>query len=184
VESGQPESTGLSEASKKTISSRKLQANRENSKKSTGPKTSAGKAISSWNSIQHGLLSKRLATTESLDKEAFACLLASLQQDLEPVGTLEEVLVEKIAHEYWRLGELNQDTSRANRAAKRGPVFITDRGHPSHVLLTAEEYERKTPMGTQNPLRLTPRRGSTPLAAISYLTHSIPYDAVCTVCAT
>jgi hypothetical protein len=27
-----------------------------------------------------------------------------LQQDLEPVGTLEEVLVEKIAQEYWRLG--------------------------------------------------------------------------------
>jgi len=31
-------------------------------------------------------------------------LLSSLQQDLEPVGTLEEVLVEKIAMEYWRLG--------------------------------------------------------------------------------
>jgi prevent-host-death family protein len=40
--------------------------------------------------------------------------------------------------------EFNQDTSRAKRAAKRGPVFITDRGHPSHVLLTAEEYERIT----------------------------------------
>ena len=37
--------------------------------------------------------------------------------------------------------EFNQDTSRAKRAAKRGPVFITDRGRPSHVLLTAEEYE-------------------------------------------
>ena len=36
--------------------------------------------------------------------------------------------------------EFNQDTSRAKRAAKRGPVFITDRGRPSHVLLTAEEY--------------------------------------------
>jgi prevent-host-death family protein len=38
--------------------------------------------------------------------------------------------------------EFNQDTSKAKRAAKRGPVFITDRGRPSHVLLTAEEYER------------------------------------------
>ena len=38
--------------------------------------------------------------------------------------------------------EFNQDTSRAKRAAKKGPVFITDRGRPSHVLLTAEEYER------------------------------------------
>ena len=37
--------------------------------------------------------------------------------------------------------ELNQDTSRAKRAAGRGPVFITDRGRPSHVLLAAEEYQ-------------------------------------------
>lgn len=40
--------------------------------------------------------------------------------------------------------EFNQHTSRAKRAAKRGPVFITDRGRPSHVLLTAEEYEKLT----------------------------------------
>lgn len=40
--------------------------------------------------------------------------------------------------------EFNQDTSKAKRAARRGPVFITDRGRPSHVLLTAEEYERIT----------------------------------------
>ncbi len=40
--------------------------------------------------------------------------------------------------------EFNQDTSRAKRAARRGPVFITDRGRPSHVLLTVEEYERLT----------------------------------------
>jgi len=40
--------------------------------------------------------------------------------------------------------EFNQDTSKAKRAAKRGPVFITDRGRPSHALLTAEEYQRIT----------------------------------------
>jgi prevent-host-death family protein len=40
--------------------------------------------------------------------------------------------------------EFNQDTSRAKKAAKRGPVFITDRGRPSHVLLTVEDYHRLT----------------------------------------
>jgi prevent-host-death family protein len=40
--------------------------------------------------------------------------------------------------------EFNQNTSRAKRAAKRGPVFITDRGRPSHVLLTVEDYQRIT----------------------------------------
>jgi len=36
--------------------------------------------------------------------------------------------------------EFNQDTSRAKRAAASGPVFITDRGRPAHVLLTMEAY--------------------------------------------
>jgi prevent-host-death family protein len=40
--------------------------------------------------------------------------------------------------------EFNQDTSRAKKAAERGPVFITDRGRPAHVLLTVEDYQRLT----------------------------------------
>ena len=40
--------------------------------------------------------------------------------------------------------EFNQDTSRAKRAALSGPVFITDRGTPAHVLLSIEEYRRLT----------------------------------------
>ena len=38
--------------------------------------------------------------------------------------------------------EFNQDTGRAKRAAADGPVIITDRGTPSHVLLSFEEYRR------------------------------------------
>lgn len=37
--------------------------------------------------------------------------------------------------------EFNQDTSAAKKAASKGPVFITDRGRPAHVLLTVEQYE-------------------------------------------
>jgi prevent-host-death family protein len=40
--------------------------------------------------------------------------------------------------------EFNQDTSGAKKAAARGPVFITDRGQPAHVLLTIEDYQRLT----------------------------------------
>lgn len=38
--------------------------------------------------------------------------------------------------------EFNQDTSRAKKAADAGPVFITDRGRPAHVLLSIGEYRR------------------------------------------
>lgn len=36
--------------------------------------------------------------------------------------------------------EFNHDVGRAKKAALEGPVFITDRGRPSHVLLSLEAY--------------------------------------------
>lgn len=38
--------------------------------------------------------------------------------------------------------DLNQDLGRAKRAALQGPVVITDRGRPSHVLLSYADYRR------------------------------------------
>jgi prevent-host-death family protein len=40
--------------------------------------------------------------------------------------------------------EFNQDASGAKRAASKGPVVITDRGRPAHVLLTIEAYKKLT----------------------------------------
>lgn len=36
--------------------------------------------------------------------------------------------------------QFNQDTAGAKRAAEEGPVVITDRGRPAHVLLTWRAY--------------------------------------------
>lgn len=38
--------------------------------------------------------------------------------------------------------EFNQDTGRAKKAAQYGPVYVTSRGQPSHVLLTFDDYQR------------------------------------------
>ena len=38
--------------------------------------------------------------------------------------------------------EFNQHSSEAKKAASHGPVFITDRGRPAHVLLSFEVYQR------------------------------------------
>jgi len=40
--------------------------------------------------------------------------------------------------------EFNQHASEAKRATKNGPVFITDRGRPAHVLLSIEDYRKLT----------------------------------------
>ena len=43
--------------------------------------------------------------------------------------------------------EFNQDTAGAKKAAARGPVVITDRGRPAHVLMSYERFQQLT--GTQ-----------------------------------
>ena len=40
--------------------------------------------------------------------------------------------------------KFNQDASGAKKATAKGPVFITDRGRPAHVLLTVEAYRQLT----------------------------------------
>ena len=40
--------------------------------------------------------------------------------------------------------EFNQDAGKAKKAAKHGPVIITDRGRPAHVLLTFDAYKKIT----------------------------------------
>ena len=55
--------------------------------------------------------------------------------------------------------QFNQDTSGAKKAAKKGPVFITDRGRPAHVLLTIEDYHRLTG-GQKSLLELVAQPGT------------------------
>jgi prevent-host-death family protein len=38
--------------------------------------------------------------------------------------------------------EFNQHASEAKKASNNGPVFITDRGEPAHVLLSIKDYQR------------------------------------------
>ncbi len=46
--------------------------------------------------------------------------------------------------------EFNQDAGGAKKAADRGPVIITDRGRPAHVLLSFDDYQKLT--GAQRSL--------------------------------
>lgn len=76
-------------------------ANRTNARRSTGPKTASGKAVSSRNAVRHGVF-VNLSNLPEAEQAEFDLLAASLIQDLRPVGTLEHMLVEKIAVAFWR----------------------------------------------------------------------------------
>jgi hypothetical protein len=79
----------------------KAVSNCANAQLSTGPQTPAGKARTSQNALQHGLLSRKLLLPGESQVE-FDALLGQLQSELDPVGTLEFTLVERIAVALWR----------------------------------------------------------------------------------
>jgi hypothetical protein len=88
-----------------TVSEKQLQANKKNAQKG-GVKTPEGKAIVKYNALKHGLLAKEVVVTVgegAEDPDEFNALLEDLKVKLAPEGTLEEMLVEKIAVAYWRL---------------------------------------------------------------------------------
>jgi hypothetical protein len=81
---------------------KQIEANRKNAKKSTGPKSAAGKAVVSSNALKHGLLAKA-ALLPGDDEEAFTRLADDLLAELQPVGTHECLLAEEIVNLWWRL---------------------------------------------------------------------------------
>src|SRR5215203_1624605 len=88
-------------------SDRKAEANRRNALKSTGPKTPEGKAAVRLNALKHGLLSREVLLPGE-DEEALRELGERLRAELQPVGELENLLVDRIIAAYWRLRRLGQ----------------------------------------------------------------------------
>jgi len=88
-----------------TVSKKQLEANKNNAQKG-GVKTQEGKAIVKYNALKHGLLAKEAVITVGEGAESpeeFNALLGDLKTQLNPMGTLEEMLVEKVVVAYWRL---------------------------------------------------------------------------------
>jgi hypothetical protein len=91
---------------KRTVSARKIEANRRNSRKSTGPNTVAGKEAASKNAIRHGFYSKCLLVQHQDGEESHSEYMdwyAAIHKHFQPSGWLEGFRVEEIAVLSWRL---------------------------------------------------------------------------------
>src|SRR5215203_1567604 len=88
-------------------SAKKAEANRQNALKSTGPKTPEGKAAVRLNALRHGLLSREILLPGE-DEEALRELGERVRDELQPLGDLENLLVERIIASYWRLRRLGR----------------------------------------------------------------------------
>ena len=80
--------------------SARIEANRRNAAKSTGPRTPEGKARSSRNATRHGI-SLRMVLLSTEDQKEFENLYADLRAEHQPEGATEDILVFKMAEAFF-----------------------------------------------------------------------------------
>ena len=129
----------------KTMTALQLAANKQNALKSTGPRTTEGRAIAKFNALKHGILSKQALIKGGDFSEKgrdLAVLHQRFRQDLKPVGVTEEMLVDQIVTATWRL-------QRAVRAESAG------------IALEADEQQERRESGVDEGLRDRLKRTNT-----------------------
>jgi hypothetical protein len=89
------------------ISERQQEANRRNAAKSHGPKTPEGRAAVRLNALKHGLTAAEiiLPTEDKLEFEEFQ---AAFEKECQPVGPIEQVLVEDLVAARWRMNRIRK----------------------------------------------------------------------------
>jgi len=80
----------------------KITANRHNAQKSTGPRTTKGKAVASQNAVKHGL-SARHVVISSESQADFRLYRNQILAELAPTSPMESILAERIVTLSWRL---------------------------------------------------------------------------------
>jgi hypothetical protein len=98
--------------------------------RATGPRTAAGKRRSRLNAITHGLLCRDLIL-EGENRADFAKLHRALTNDLRPHGTLQNLLVERLAILFWRLRRV---ITAESAIISRSPAFVGMTGRPNSDL--------------------------------------------------
>jgi hypothetical protein len=148
--------------------------NRQNAQKSTGPKTSEGKAVVALNAMKHGLLSRHVHLPDE-DEAALVELGKRLRAHLQPVGELEVLLVDRLVTAAWRLRRvLAIETSvfEAYRAkdspqsppASLGSVILRDHGDRlTRVLRYETTIERGLYKALHELQRLQATRAGVPI---------------------
>jgi hypothetical protein len=123
---------------RKTVTEKKIAANRLNAKQSTGPRTERGKNISRFNAVTTGLFAERVVIP-SCDGDGsetrFQRLLGGLQQEFQPEGPLEEFYVAEMAKNMWRL---RRATCAEKGAARRS--LLSEWGKPPTVYEQAKPF--------------------------------------------
>ena len=86
-------------------SPKRIDANRRNARRSTGPKSDAGRKRASLNGLKHGLTAQTVLLPFE-DRTAYHRASSLIMAQFRPEGAIEECLVELIIADRWRLVRL------------------------------------------------------------------------------
>lgn len=101
------------------ISQKQLEANKENAKLG-GVKTEEGKAISKYNAVKHGLLSKEVLL-DGEDEETLIEMGKRLRTEMKPQTELDFILIDRITANVWRLKRVMQMEREMMEKSREGP---------------------------------------------------------------
>ncbi len=123
-----------------------IDANRQNAQKSTGPRTPEGKAVSSRNSLLHGLTAEK-HFLDGEDPADFALLAEQFRAEWKPDGPTQDQLVDRMAAAHWRLRRfLMMETGlfQATLETKQPGRIPTARGNENGRHCGREEFNMAT----------------------------------------
>src|SRR4051812_29863238 len=127
------------------LSEKKIEANRRNAKKSTGPKTDKGKEASSQNALRHGLTATRFPILPGEDEAAYVQFHAAMTGDLKPRGMMQREIVDDLVQVRWRIRrvpKIEADLLHRTRDRELREHQYRDHCPPADVLkLLATEFE-------------------------------------------
>ncbi|MCC6393923.1 MAG: hypothetical protein IT167_25215 [Bryobacterales bacterium] len=115
----------------------RAQINRENGRKSTGPKTPAGKAASSRNALKEGF-SASFAIVAPEDRQCYDEFLAGLRAELQPAGVRQEDLFRRISLAAWNVRRIEKLTFALYEETGADPLASDD----SAITAKLERYTR------------------------------------------
>ena len=147
------------------MSEARIRANRENAKKSTGPKSQAGKARSSKNATTHGLTAAGAGIASPVETEALSALLRSEFHNLETSAAQD------IAREMLHAGQIKARRRQvigdclleAPQAMRRSPPQTPEKRSTTSLLELPRlaDYERKSASRLRTLLKAAAREAAT-----------------------
>jgi len=148
------------------VSQAKIRANRQNAQKSTGPRTTHGKALASKNSLKHGLSANRnvIAPESQADYELYRNQILG---ELNPLTPIESMLADRVICLSWRL-------KRAVRIQNQAIDALLQRNASNPLAKLAQALQLKLPDRSKN--------AQTPYT-FPFVPYKPPWRALCEILA-